>query len=151
MQAGCIGLIQISVEFSTEYLGSLLFQFFASLNNCLGFLLLMMIFFYFFIEKEFSYTIFWLQYLFPSFSRCSPPPYLPSSTLFSQTHTHTKLKGKNLTKIKTGNHNIQTKNQYDKKISQAQQYETRNPQKYYWVQFCFGLWAWAYLECGSFT
>lgn len=53
MQTGCIGLIQISVEFSTEYLGSLLFQFFASLNNCLGFLLLLLMkFFNIFIEKR---------------------------------------------------------------------------------------------------
>lgn len=58
MQAGCIGLIQISVEFSTEYLGSLLFQFFASLNKLRIFVVVDGIFFYVFIEKEFSYTIF---------------------------------------------------------------------------------------------
>lgn len=116
MQAGCKGLIQISVEFSTEYLGSLLFQFFASLNNCLGFLLLMMNFFLLFYWKRI-----FIHYILITISLSQLLEMLPTSlptqlyTLFSNTHAHTKLKVKNPAKIKTRNHNIQTKNQYDKK------------------------------------
>lgn len=89
MQAGCIGLIQISVEFSTEYLGSLLFQFFASLNNCLGFLLLMMNFFFTFLLKKNFHTLYSdYNISFPA-SRDAPhlPTYPALHSFFKHTHT----------------------------------------------------------------